>query len=65
MNKTTKAKSPRPGKCRPTTLSLTDEIWEDLRQIEQETGARPSVTVRRLLEQSLRKKKAKQPSPAA
>jgi predicted DNA-binding protein len=55
---------PRQGQRR-TTLSLTPELWEQLKAIEEKTGARPSVTVRRLLERSLRKAKPGAPPPAA
>jgi group I intron endonuclease len=46
-------------------VSLTPELWERLKAIEEQTGARPSVTVRRLLEQSLRKGKSGPSKPAA
>ncbi len=49
-------KKPQQGQRR-TTLSLTPELWEQLKAIEERTGARPSVTVRRALEESLRKRK--------
>jgi Ribbon-helix-helix domain len=42
-------------KQRRTTLSLTPELWEWLKAIEKETGARPSVTVRRALQKVLGK----------
>ncbi len=35
---------------RRTTLSLTPELWSWLKGIEEETGARPSVIVRRALQ---------------
>jgi len=44
------------GKQRRTTLSLTPELWDWLKRIEEETGARPSVTVRRTLQKILSKK---------
>ena len=62
---TTQPSKPRQGQRR-TTLSLTPELWEQLRAIERETGARPSVTVRRILQQSLsRRRKPSPPQPAA
>jgi len=63
MNTSMKAKPPRPGtaRSRPTTLSLTDELWEGLREMERETGAKPSVIVRRLLESAIAK--SRKPSP--
>jgi hypothetical protein len=59
----TKPKQPRQGQRR-TTLSLTPELWDQLQAIEKETGARPSVTVRRILQQSLSRRRKDQP-PAA
>lgn len=56
--------TPRQGQRR-TTLSLTPELWEQLKAIEAETGARPSVIVRRALEQTLSRGKGKSPTPAA
>ena len=50
---------------RPTTLALTFEQWEQLKAIERETGVRPSVTVRRLLDRSLKSFDADTPNPAA
>jgi hypothetical protein len=50
---TTKPSEPRQGQRR-TTLSLTPKLWDRLKEIERETGARPSVIVRRALEQCLR-----------
>lgn len=35
---------------RPTTLMIDFSHWDRLRAIERETGARPSVTVRRMLD---------------
>ena len=40
-------------KQRRTTLSLTPELWSWLKGIEEKTGARPSVTVRRALQKIL------------
>ncbi len=58
MSQQVKAKEPRPGeKQRRTTLSLSPSLWDDLKAIEEETGARPSVTVRRMLEQAIRERK--------
>ncbi len=44
-----KASPQKGGKQRRTTLSLTPELWIWLKGIEEETGARPSVIVRRAL----------------
>ena len=41
---------PRRGNSRRTTLVISPEQWELLKQIEQETGARPSVIARRALD---------------
>jgi len=58
MNTSMKAKPPRPGtaRSRPTTLSLTDELWEGLQKMERETGVKPSVIVRRLLATAIAKR---------
>jgi hypothetical protein len=49
-----KTNEPRSGdKQRRTTLSLTPELWNELKSIEDETGAKPSVTVRRALRWAL------------
>lgn len=45
-------------KARSTTLSLTHSLWEWLRLLEEETGVRPSVTVRRILEKEKRRQEA-------
>jgi len=50
----TKPRKPQQGRRR-TTLSLTHELWARLCEIEDHTGAPPSVTVRRVLEQGLKK----------
>lgn len=47
------AESPK----RPTTLSLPQSIWDRLKAIEQETGARPSVTATRILQRDLEPEK--------
>jgi hypothetical protein len=58
MKAKTQAKKPRPGeKQRRTTLSLSPALWDDLKAIENETGARPSVIVRRMLEQAIADRK--------
>jgi len=58
-----------PTKTRPvqrrTTLSLTPELWDWLRAIERETGCRPSVTVRRILQRERDRRHRAPSSPAA
>lgn len=57
---------PRQGqRQRRTTLALTLELWEQLKEIERVTGARPSVTTRRALEQFLGRPKSGASHPAA
>lgn len=54
----TKLKQPQQGEPqRRTTLSLTPQIWEQLVAIETETGAKPSVTVRKMLNEALRRRR--------
>ncbi len=48
-----KASLQKGEKQRRTTLSLTPELWRWLKGIEEETGARPSVIVRRALQKIL------------
>jgi len=50
-----KTNPPKGKRRRNTTLSLTPELWSWLKGIEEETGARPSVIVRRALEKILNK----------
>ena len=61
----TKPTKPRQG-YRPTTLYLRSDQWDRLQAIEQETGASPSFTVRKLLDTKLPGKRRANPSqPAA
>ena len=50
MEHNEKANPQKGSKQRKTTLSLTPELWSWLKGIEEETGARPSVIVRRALQ---------------
>jgi hypothetical protein len=56
MARATKRKTQTKG-MRSTTLSLTPELWEWLCEVERDTGARPSVTVRRILAKAYSQRK--------
>jgi hypothetical protein len=54
MESTSKAKQPRPGTGRKRrTLILDEFLWDRLKAIEEETGAGPSFTARRILSKAL------------
>lgn len=62
---TIQANSPRQGGLRPTTLYLRSDHWDLLKAIQQETGASPSFTARKLLDSLARKTRTKPRPPAA
>ncbi len=54
MGANAKAPKPRQGKRkRSTTLSLDPEVWDQLKEIERRTDARPSAVANRLLSEAL------------
>ena len=47
-------KKPRPGeRKRPTTLSLDQDVWDRLKEIEARTTAKPSSLANKLLREGL------------